>query len=98
MPRRFSLFGACLLCLLLSACGGKSTRPDVAQTDGPEAARLPPLETPGGFPGSEAEAERLPRGLGPARESMRPGKDMRFAAGQRPAHVRAEPASRGSGN
>ena len=94
MPRRFSLFGACLLCLLLSACGGKSIRPDVAQPDVPEAVRVTPLETPGVFPVSEAEAERLSRGLDPARQGMRSWKDMRFAVEQSLAYVRAKPASR----
>ena len=90
----FSLFGACLLCLLLSACGGKSTRPDVVQPDVPEAVRVTPLETPGVFPVSEAEAQRLSRGLAPARQGMRSWKDMRFAVEQSLAYVRAKPSSR----
>ena len=94
MSRRFSLFGACLLCLLLSACGGKSTRPDVVQPDVPEAVRVTPLETPGVFPVSEAEAQRLSRGLAPARQGMRSWKDMRFAVEQSLAYVRAKPSSR----
>ena len=94
MSRRFSLFGACLLCLLLSACGGKSTRPDVVQPDVPEAVRVAPLETPGVFPVSEAEAQRLSRGLAPARQGMRSWKDMRFAVEQSLAYVRAKPSSR----
>ena len=94
MSRRFSLFGACLLCLLLSACGGRSTRPDVVQPDVPEAVRVTPLETPGVFPVSEAEAQRLSRGLAPARQGMRSWKDMRFAVEQSLAYVRAKPSSR----
>ena len=94
MSRRFSLFEACLLCLLLSACGGKSTRPDVVQPDVPEAVRVTPLETPGVFPVSEAEAQRLSRGLAPARQGMRSWKDMRFAVEQSLAYVRAKPSSR----
>lgn len=81
MSRRFSLFGACLLCLLLSACGGRSTRPDVVQPDVPEAVRVTPLETPGVFPVSEAERSAFRgAGSGPARYALMEGDAFRGGA------------------
>ena len=96
MLRRFCLFGTCLLCLfLLSACAGKP-RPGFPSGDAdvPEAVRVEPLTTPGVFPVSEAEAQRLSRGLAASRQGMGSWKDMRFAVRQSLAHVRAKPASR----
>ena len=90
----------CLCLFLLSACGGTSPRPDavsggsVLDADMPEAVRVAPLEQPGVYPVSEAEALRLARGLAPARQGMRSWTDMRFAVEQSLAYVRAKPASR----
>lgn len=95
MFRRFSLFGACLLCLfLLSACAGKPRPADCPPEDLPESVRVAPLTEPGVYPVSEDEAQRLSRGLAANRQGMGSWKDMRFAVEQSLAYVRAKPASR----
>ena len=94
MSRRFSLFGACLLCLLLSACGGKSTRLMSSSLTCRRPCASRRWKPPAYSPVSEAEAQRLSRGLAPARQGMRSWKDIAFCGGAEPCYVRAKPSSR----
>ena len=87
-------------CLGLVCCvcccppAAEVNRPDVVQPDVPEAARHAagnPRRIP---PVSEAEAQRLSRGLAPARRyALMEG--YTFCGGAEPAYVRAKPSSRG---
>ena len=70
----------CCVCCCPPAEGSQPA--DVVQPDVPEAVRVAPLETPGVFPVSEAEAQRpfTGAGSGPARYALMEGYAFRGGA------------------